>query len=300
MTIDQLIMFKTVAESGSLRAASELLHKTQPAISQGIRQLESQLAVTLFNRDGYRLALTAEGKQIFQHAQRLLNEAAEIKQVAQHLSGGNEATITLAFEAAFDLSRILPVLEITQNEFPNTQIIIKQEYLTGAIEALDLGNADIVISAAEILQLQSGQLELCLLHKGALIDVASPMLILRHPDLRLSSELRNEYQIVVQDSGSGTRNIELGVQDGQRRWYVNDISTKKMLIQSGMGWGKLPDYLIEQDVESGSLVKLQLSDKQTHIELNYYAMKSKKHLLGPVASKLWKNLSLYSQHNRDL
>ena len=300
MTIDQLIMFKTVAEAGSLRAASDILHKTQPAISQGIRQLESHLEVVLFSREGYRLALTDEGKQIFQHAQRLLNEAAEIKQVAKHLSGGNEASITLAFEAAFDLRRILPVLEITQNEFPNTQIIIKQEYLTGAVEALENGNADIVISAAEILQLQSGQLEISLLHEGALIDVASPMLLLRHPELTLSHQLRNEYQIIVQDSGSGTQNVELGVQDGQRRWYVNDFGTKKMLIQSGMGWGKLPDYMIAHEVDSGSLVKLTLLDKQTHIRLNYYAMKSKQNLLGPVASKLWKNLNLYGQHNKAL
>src|SRR6187549_560348 len=134
MTLDQLIMFKTVAEAGSLRAASEHLHKTQPAISQGIRQLESQLELVLFNRNGYRLVLTDEGKKIFQHAQRLLNEAAEIKQVAKHLANGNEASITLAFEASFDLTRILPILEITQNEFPNTQIIIRQEYVTGAID----------------------------------------------------------------------------------------------------------------------------------------------------------------------
>lgn len=297
MTLDQLTMFKTVAEAGSLRAASEQLHKTQPAISQGIRQLESQLGLALFSRDGYRLALTEEGKKIFQHAQRLLNEAAEIKQVAKHLANGNEASITLAFEASFDLTRILPILEITQNEFPNTQIIIRQEYVTGAIDALQNGHADIVISPVEIAQLQSAQLEITLLHKGALIDVASPLLMLRHPDLKLSSELLNEYQIVVQDTGSGTQNIELGVQDGQRRWYVNDFATKKILILSGMGWGKLPDYLIAQNLQERSLEKLALQDKQNEIQLAYYAMKNKKNLLGPVAKKLWKNLDLYGKQN---
>ncbi len=295
MTLDQLLMLKAVAESGSLRAASELLHKTQPAISQGIRQLEAQLSITLFNREGYRLSLTENGRTLYQHALRLLNEAATLKQVAHHLSTGNEASITLAFEASFDLSRILPILEMTQNEFPNTQIQLKQEYLTGAVEALKTGEADIVISPVDIGINQSGQMELVLLHQGKLIDVASPRLLLRHPKLSFSNELLNEYQIIVKDTGTGTKNREYGVQDGQRRWYVNDFHTKKMLILSGMGWGKLPDFLIINELASNALNTITLQDKQNEISLNHFAMKSKNKVFGPVASKLWKNLSLYRQ-----
>ncbi|MGB5803872.1 MAG: LysR family transcriptional regulator, partial [Vibrio anguillarum] len=75
MTLDQLLMFKTVAEAGSLKAASDKLHKTQPAISQSIKQLESQLDLILFNREGYRLAITEQGRKLLQHTQRVLNEA---------------------------------------------------------------------------------------------------------------------------------------------------------------------------------------------------------------------------------
>ena len=77
MTLDQLLMFKTVAEAGSLKAASDKLHKTQPAISQSIKQLESQLDLILFNREGYRLAITEQGRQLLQQTQRVLNEAQE-------------------------------------------------------------------------------------------------------------------------------------------------------------------------------------------------------------------------------
>lgn len=298
MTLDQLMMLRAVADCGSLRGASEVLHKTQPAISQGIRQLESQLGITLFNRDAYRLTLTVSGKSIYQHALRLLNEAATIKQVAKHLSSGNEATVTLAFEASFDLTQILPLLEITQNEFPNTQIILRQEYLTGAIETLGTGVADIVISPVDIGVPQSGQMEQTLLHQGKLVDVASPRLLLRHPNLTFSSELLNEYQIIVQDTGKGTKNIEYGVQDGQRRWYVNDFHTKKMLILSGMGWGKLPDYLIASELDNGALARFKLQDKQNEVSLSYYAIKMKNNLLGPVASKLWKHLSFYREQQK--
>lgn len=165
MTLDQLLMFKTVAEAGSLKAASDKLHKTQPAISQSIKQLESQLDLILFNREGYRLAITEQGRKLLQHTLRVLNEAQEMKQVAKHLAKGNEASITLAFEASFNLARILPILELTQNEFPYTQIILKQEFLTGALEALNQDKAEIIISAGGIEPIRSSHLELAYLFR---------------------------------------------------------------------------------------------------------------------------------------
>ncbi len=82
MTLEQLNMLVKVAELGTLKAASEKLFKTQPAISQGIKQLEIQMGFQLFSRQGYRLLLTDNGKQIYQHALKLLNEAGQIKQLA--------------------------------------------------------------------------------------------------------------------------------------------------------------------------------------------------------------------------
>ncbi|MFV0597452.1 LysR family transcriptional regulator [Shewanella sp.] len=290
MTLEQLLMFNSVALAGSLKAASEKLHKTPPAISQSIKQLESQLDLVLFDRQGYRLSLTQEGRKLLQYAQRVLNEAQEMRQVAKHLAKGNEASITLAFEASFNLARILPILEQTQNEFPHTQIILKQEYLTGALEALNQGEADITISAGGIEPIRSSHFELAYLFSGSLLDVASPRLLSRHPTLSHVRELVNEYQIVIQDTGTGTANIEFGVQAGQRRWYVNDFYTKKMLIQSGMGWGKLPHYLVEQALADGSLLPLELRERQNLIQLDYYVMRPPHSPLGPVAQALWENL----------
>ncbi|EGM69538.1 LysR family transcriptional regulator [Shewanella sp. HN-41] len=290
MTLEQLLMFNTVALAGSLKAASDKLHKTQPAISQSIKQLEYQLDIVLFDRQGYRLALTQEGRKLLQYAQRVLNEAQEMRQVAKHLAKGNEASITLAFEASFNLARILPILERTQNEFPHTQIILKQEYLTGALEALNRGKADIAISAGGIEPIRSSHFELVYLFSGSLLDVASPRLLGRYPTLSHVRELVNEYQIVIQDTGSGTANIEFGVQAGQRRWYVNDFYTKKMLIQGGMGWGKLPHYMVEEALAEGSLQPLELRERQNLIQLDYYVMRPPHSPLGPVAQALWDNL----------
>ncbi|MFK5947520.1 MAG: LysR family transcriptional regulator [Methylococcales bacterium] len=292
MTLEQLKMLTMVAEQGSLRAASGSLFKSQPAISQGIKQLELQLDLQLFSRSGYRLELTEAGEHIYQHAVQLLNKASEIKQLSEHLSRGNEAKITVAIEASFDLQRILPILEKIQNEFTKTQIILKQEYLSGAFEAVQQQTADIAISPVTQLVLQSGIYESCFVYQGHLVNVAAPRLLMRHPRLKLVEELLNEYQIVVQDSGIGSKSKNYSVQSGQRCWYASDFTTKKTLILSGMGWGRLPAHEIVNELKNGSLVQINVEDIENPLALDYSVLKLKSRVLGPVASKLWKDLLL--------
>jgi DNA-binding transcriptional LysR family regulator len=293
MKLEQLSMFVTVAQVGSLSEASALLHKTQPAISQGIKQLENTLNFALFSRNGYRLELTSAGKTMFHKAMKLLDDAAQLKQVAHHIAQGNEVSITIAIEASFNLKGILPLLKNMQNQFPETQIIIRQEYITGAIEALLDGGADLCITPTMEFSAQEEKIEKHLLNSGSLINVASPLLLKRNPNLRQATDLLNEYQIIVQDSGTGSKNIEWGVQQGQRRWYVNDFPTKKMLIESAMGWGKLPGYLADEGIANNTLKMLSLSDVQNITPLKYYIIKKRGEVLGPVGEAVWKQFKNY-------
>jgi len=293
MKLDQLTMFVTVARLGSLSLASAHLNKTQPAISQSIRQLESSFNLSLFNRSGYRLELTEVGNVLYQKATSLLDEANALQQTAKYLVLGNETSITLAIEASFNLKLILPLLENVQNQFPNTQIIIKQEYLTGAFEAIKNKKAILCITPYQEVLHKDSEIEEHFLTNGALVNVASPRLIKRHPNLQSRRELLHEYQIVVQDSGSGFKDTEWGVQDGQRRWYVNDYQTKKMLIESAMGWGKIPDYLAAQGIQNGTLALLKLTDVKNEMLARYHIMKNKSELLGPVAQAVWEQFKHY-------
>ncbi|NQZ33549.1 MAG: LysR family transcriptional regulator [Oceanospirillaceae bacterium] len=292
MTLEQLKMLKMVAQEGSLKAASERLFKTQAALSQGIKQLEIQLGIQLFDRQKYRLSLTSQGQQIYQRALKLLDQAAEIEMLSHHFMTGHEASITLAFEGSFDLTKILPILEDIQNRFPQTQIILQQEYITGAFDALEKGNTDLVITPADGLRIIAHKFETIALYTGQMINVAAPKLLERHPKLCSAQELEKEYQIVVQDSGTGTKGLTIGVKEGQRCWYVNDLATKKMLTLSGMGWGRLPSYLVDQELTSGALKRLNFQDAQNELEITYYAIKQRNRLLGPVASQFWQSLSL--------
>jgi len=290
MTLEQLKMLKMVAEKGSLKASSEQLFKTQAAISQGIKQLELQLGIQLFDRQQYRLVLTAQGQQIYQRALKLLAQAKEIEMLSHHYATGNEASVTLAFEGSFNLTKVLPILEKVRSKYSDTQIILQQEYVTGAVNALEHNETDMVITPADDLRVNNTNLDVLPLYRGKLINVAAPQLLLRHPHLQHINELEQEYQIVVKDSGTGSQGETFGVNVGQRCWYVNDLTTKKMLTLSGMGWGRLPNYLVEEELKSGVLKTIDLADTEHELEITYYAIKQRSKILGPVASQLWEAL----------
>lgn len=294
MKLEQLLAFQAVAELGSLGRASDHLHKTQPAISQSIKQLEKGLRVTLFSRSGYRLELTPSGQSLYQQALRVLNEASSLQNMAKHISSGNETSITLATESSYDLRGIIPLLCHVQNQFPDTQIILRQERLTGALEALSEKKAILCLSPSSPELLLDTQFTSHFLGSGSLINVASAELLSRHPNLKSGDELINEYQVVIQDSGKYSGDKKWGIQDGQRCWYVNDFSTKRMLIESGVGWGRLPQHQIQISLDTGKLFELNLTDVHNRITLDYYLFKNRNESLGPVAQMLWDQFMTYT------
>ena len=77
MTLDQLHVLLTVVETGSFHAASEVLHRSRPAVSIAIKNLEQEIGVALFSREGYRPQLMAEGQVFCEKAQKVLTHAED-------------------------------------------------------------------------------------------------------------------------------------------------------------------------------------------------------------------------------
>lgn len=69
---DLLRTFVAAADSGSFTKAASVVHRTQSAVSMQMKRLESDLGLTLFNREGRGVALTAEGDVLYRYAVRLL------------------------------------------------------------------------------------------------------------------------------------------------------------------------------------------------------------------------------------
>ncbi|MDC2888523.1 LysR family transcriptional regulator [Psychrosphaera algicola] len=292
ITIDQLKVLEAIAEEKSLRAAASRLHKTQPALSHSVKQLEVQLGLALFTRDSYRLSLTSAGKSIYQMAQKALRDVSQIEQYANHLNQGNEANIVIAVEAAFPIEPLFSAFEQVHKNFPSTQLSITQEYVTGALQLVSEGKAQIAITAAPIDYLAkfSGLIAIEL-SKGEMVNVATPQLLDKYKPFNSIESLINENQIIVKDTGEITKDVELNTQSGQSCWYVNNFEAKLKLICHNLGWGMLPRHLVSQHIISGTLQEIKVADKESSMTFPFCLVKNKSHLLGPVATEIWRTLS---------
>ena len=72
MDLKQLRAFLTVAETGNVTRAAEVLHLVQPAVSRQIRLLEEDIGAPLFERERHGMVLTDAGLALVGYARRAL------------------------------------------------------------------------------------------------------------------------------------------------------------------------------------------------------------------------------------
>jgi DNA-binding transcriptional LysR family regulator len=83
MDLSDLSIFRTVVQAGGITRAAEKLNRVQSNVTTRVRQLESELGVELFIRDGKKLHLSAEGKLLLDYADRLLDLAEEAREAVR-------------------------------------------------------------------------------------------------------------------------------------------------------------------------------------------------------------------------
>ena len=75
MKLSHLRTFVAIADNGGFARAATQLNMTQSAASRQISALESELGVSLFDRDGRQVRLTSEGEDLLRRSRRLLADA---------------------------------------------------------------------------------------------------------------------------------------------------------------------------------------------------------------------------------
>ncbi len=74
MTLQQLNYVITISETGSMNKASELLYVAQPSLTSAVRELEKELGITIFNRSGRGVTLTADGAEFITYARQVYQQ----------------------------------------------------------------------------------------------------------------------------------------------------------------------------------------------------------------------------------
>ena len=138
-------IFYTVAKYKHMTKASKELHISQPAISQSIKKLETQLDGTLFIRSNKGMELTSEGQMFYDYvkgALELINNAENEFTSFKDLSKGE-----IKIGASTTLTKIILMdrLKKFHNDYPNIEINIKNDLTKDLIIDLQKGKLDFVI-----------------------------------------------------------------------------------------------------------------------------------------------------------
>lgn len=138
--------FSEVAATQNLSRAAERLHRSQPALSRSIQELEADLGIRLFDRIGKRLVLTPSGRAIRERADILLENADRLLDQARLLASGKAAVLRIGGPLNF-IECVLPdVLRIYGREHPEVEISLAPEGGTATLAALERGEIDVAVT----------------------------------------------------------------------------------------------------------------------------------------------------------
>jgi len=125
MDINHLEVFLAVAQERSFSRAAESLHRTQPAVSQAIRRLESELGESLFDRSSKDGTLTAAGRVLLDFSQQMLNLRHHAQSAIRELRDLQRGKLSLGANE-YTVNSLLPLIPVFRARHPHIKIEIKR------------------------------------------------------------------------------------------------------------------------------------------------------------------------------
>ena len=257
-TFEQLRTFLAVVDAGSFAAAGKRLNRAVSVISYGIANLEAQLGVTLFEREGSRKPqLTVAGRALLAEARAVAQGIDSLRAKVKGLLEGLEAEVDLAVDVMLPAERLGKVLRAFAEQFPTVTLRLHVEAL-GAIVSLVL-DRQAVIGVSGPLAAGVDGIECVAAGSVPMVPVAAP----DHPLGRMSEippgTGRNYTQLVLTDRSRFTEGRDFSVL-GTRTWRLADLGAKHALLREGIGWGNMPLPMIQPDLVDGALTRLAMPD----------------------------------------
>lgn len=253
-TSEELMIFVAVVESGSFSRAAEQLSLANSAVSRAVKKLEMKLGVSLLNRTTRQLSLTEEGERYFRRVQQILqdiaaaeNEIMETKQMPRGLLRIDAATPVI-------LHYLTPLIKPFREKYPEiTLSLVSSETFINLIER----KVDVAIRVGT---LSDSSLRARALFSSYRKIIAAPDYLEKHGMPQSVDDLAKHLCLGFTEPAS--LNIwPVAQSDGQLYEASPGLSsnsgeTLKHLCLAGNGIACLSDYMINKEIENGTLVEI--------------------------------------------
>jgi LysR family hydrogen peroxide-inducible transcriptional activator len=260
MTLTELQYIVAVAQERHFGRAAERAFVTQPALSLAIKKLEEELGATIFERRRNRVELTAIGEQIVHQAQRVLEEADQIKILAaqgkDQLNGPLRFGV-IATVGPYILPDLVPLLSARAPKMP---LELEENLTLNLAGMLKSGKLDVIMIAlpfdepAIVTQALYGE------PFKVVIPVGHPW---KKKKLIDSRQLASE-KVLLPHAGHCFRQQvldscpELSRSDTEG-WQGNSLETIRQMVASGLGITVLPASALTVKHESNRLIAIEMA-----------------------------------------
>lgn len=269
-SIEELQTFINIADTGSIRAAAELLDQTSSGVSRSLSRLEQKLKVTLLERTTRKIKLSQEGEVFLAKARKILHDLTEAEDAL--LKADQEMTGIIRIDSAspFIIHVLAPLMHAFQQQYPSIEIELNSN--DQIIDLLEQ-KADVAFRFGI---LNDSTLHAKLVCKSRLYIVASPDYLAQYGHPTQVVDLA-QHQFIGFSRPSHLNQWPLKIAEdyftAQPKLKASNGETVRHLALRGHGITCLSEFMVWQDIAKGRLVTLfedQIELREQHIHAVYY------------------------------
>ena len=277
LTPEALGLIDAIHRTGSMAAAARELGVVPSTLTYRVRQLEDALDVLLFDRSSRQARLTAAGKELLREGNRLLLELDAIANRVKRVATGWEPQLTLSVDSIISRATVMELCEAFFALEPPTRLRIREESLSGTLQALTSGQADLAIGVAMdvtsgvgIEPASNSALQSKILGNVNFVYAVAP----HHPLAQAIEPITDDMMlrhraVAVADSVQRGGGMTVGLLGGQDVFTVPGMMTKLDAQLRGLGAGFLPEYLARPYIDTGRLVEKVVAQPPRVVRVSY-------------------------------
>lgn len=260
VSLDQLRTFIAAADEGSFSAAGRKLRRAQSVVSQTLANLESQIDVQLFDRNGRYPRLTEQGSALLAQARMVVSGMDGFKSKARAIAEGLEPELSVVVDVMYPMASLTVAVGEFRDAYPHTPLRLYVEALGAVLQPVLDGICRLGISGSMPAVPETLDAERLL--DVPMVTVTAPTHPLAaHKGLIRQRALEPHVQLVLTDRTTLTEGKTFGV-FAPLTWRLADLGAKHAFLRAGFGWGHMPLAMVQEDLDAGTLVPLRLESFQ--------------------------------------
>jgi LysR family transcriptional regulator, low CO2-responsive transcriptional regulator len=258
ITLRQLKVFERVARRLSFTRAAEELYLTQPAVSMQIKQFEETVGIPLFERLGKKIYLTRAGEALYRLNQDISQQLEAAELLIEELKGMEGGRLVVAVASTVHYFAIRLLADFCR-QHPKVRISFKVTNRKGLLKLLQDNEVDIVLMGQPP---DDHDLSSEAFMENPLVIIAAP----DHPmagKKRIALEALKQETFLIREQGSGTRHAVERFFVGLDFRFTSSMEMNtngaiKQGVEVGLGLGIVSLHTVEQELESGRVVVLDV------------------------------------------